>query len=35
MFEILLDIGLFAYFAPGLDDRIEVTNSKSWPSTLS
>jgi hypothetical protein len=35
MFEILLDIDLFAYFTPGLNDRIEVTNSKSWPATLS
>ena len=35
MFEILLDIDLFAYFVPGLDDRIEVTKSKSWPATLS
>lgn len=35
MFEILLDVGLFAYYAPRLDDRIEVTKSKSWPVTLS
>jgi hypothetical protein len=35
MFEIILDVGLFAYYAPELDDRIEVTNSKSWPVTLS
>lgn len=35
MFEILLDNGLFAYYAPRLDDRIEVNNSKSLPATLS
>ena len=35
MFEILLDIGLFAYPALGSDCCIEVTNSKSWPVTLS
>ena len=29
MFEIILDVGLFAYYAPELDDRIEVTQSKS------
>jgi hypothetical protein len=35
MFEILLDIGLFAYHILGSDGCIEVTKSKSWPVTSS